>query len=189
MFYCIRRQLLSAIQLAKHVQLMVHGTCTICKNQQSPTILLPHTKHRIALWHKACMLINKHQKWSHFRVAHFAIVCLDAVPPSHIWLLASAFFCSGLTSTLSMYTFDSIDCKGQAYAVIQIPHRNGTRESHKQLPKVMAKRYTYHPGRHTPRLYSTCSFSFNTTIIFILSNPILHMHFCTLYQYFYVYST
>jgi len=37
-----------------------------------------------------------------------------------------------------MYTIDSKECKGQAYTIIQIPHKRGTRESNKQLPKVLA---------------------------------------------------
>jgi len=43
-----------------------------------------------------------------------------------------------MTPTLSMYTFGSLEYKGQAYTIVQIPHRSGTRESNKQLPKVSA---------------------------------------------------
>jgi len=42
--------------------------------------------------------------------------------------------------------------------IIETLNQRGTRESHKQLPKVMATRYTYHPGRHARTLYILHSF-------------------------------
>jgi len=56
-----------------------------------------------------------------------------------------------------MYTLGNKECKGQAYTIIQIPHKRGTRESNKQLPKVPAANWSsfYHSEGHTGRLYST----------------------------------
>jgi len=68
--------------------------------------------------------------------------------PSHIRPLSLAFF------------HYSMECKGQAYTAIWIPHRSGSRESQKQLSELLATTstkwsYTYCPERHTCRLCST----------------------------------
>ena len=77
-------------------------------------------------------------------------------PPYYIRLLSLAFFCS---SNTPMYPIGSRECKGQAHTATQIPHRSGTRGSHRATIQVLAttstkQSYSYHPGRHTSTLYS-----------------------------------
>jgi len=43
-----------------------------------------------------------------------------------------------MTPTLSMHTIGSLECKGQANTIVQIPYWSGTRESNKQLPKYVS---------------------------------------------------
>ena len=135
----------------------LHGTIYMNQQhqQQSCPTLNIEEHYDTKLTHKRVSTANSlpHSKFCYFLFRHN--------PLSHIQLLHLVFFHSAMTPNLSMYTTGSIECKGQVYTAVRIPHRSGTRGSHKQLSKVWIQlystkwSYSYHPETHTSRLYST----------------------------------
>ena len=140
----------------------LHGTIYMNQQhqQQSCPTLNIEEHYDTKLTHKRVSTANSlpHSKFCYFLFRHN--------PLSHIQLLHLVFFHSAMTPNLSMYTTGSIECKGQVYTAVRIPHRSGTRGSHKQLSKVWIQlystkwSYSYHPETHTSK---TVFHSFSNT--------------------------
>ena len=137
---------------------------TIYMNWQSPTTVLPHAEYQY------CMFMNQHQQWTRFHVANFAIVCSDTIPQAILVQCPSVlpwprhFPCTQLAAT---------SVKVKHMLLFWMPHRSETRESHKQLSKVLTTTST---KRSTKR-------SYNFSLIFITLPLFIHICYIIISAY------